>query len=80
MEDAPKYMTTREVAAYFRVEPKTIRQWAHQGRIRYSRTLGGGPFRFREADVQALADETSRPGGPTPPQAGPGPGTPTPGE
>ena len=67
-------MTTREVAAYFRVMPKTIRLWAKQGRIRYSRTLGGGPFRFREADVQALADEASRPGT-TPPLAGPGPNT-----
>ena len=76
MEDEPRYMRTREVAAYFGVADKTVRQWAHDGLIPYRRTPGRGPLLFREADVQALADETSAPGAPlNPPVPGADPTT-----
>jgi excisionase family DNA binding protein len=34
-------LTPAEVAALFRVDPKTVTRWARAGRIRCIRTLGG---------------------------------------
>lgn len=45
-------MTPSEVAAMFRVKPKTVARWALAGRIPAIRTLGGH-HRFRVSDVQA---------------------------
>jgi excisionase family DNA binding protein len=42
-----------EVAALFRVDPKTVTRWAHAGRIGATRTPGGH-LRFRESEVRAL--------------------------
>lgn len=42
-----------EVAAMFRVDPKTVTRWAKEGRLRAIKTLGGHR-RFAEADVLAL--------------------------
>ncbi len=44
-----------EVAALFRVDPKTVTRWATAGRIDSVRTLGGH-YRFRESAVYALLD------------------------
>ena len=46
-------MTAREVAALFRVDPKSVARWARQGKLTAIRTPGG-QLRFRRADVRAL--------------------------
>jgi excisionase family DNA binding protein len=54
--DAPggeKLLTPSEVAALFRVDPKTVTRWAAAGRISSVRTPGGHR-RFRESEVRAL--------------------------
>jgi len=48
-----KLLTPSEVAAIFRVDPKTVTRWAKVGKLSSIRTLGGHR-RFREAEVQAL--------------------------
>jgi excisionase family DNA binding protein len=52
-----RLLTPGEVAAVFRVDPKTVTRWAAAGRIRSVRTPGGHR-RFRESAVRALLDET----------------------
>ena len=42
-----------EVAALFRVDPKTVTRWAKAGKLTSIRTLGGHR-RYREAEVRAL--------------------------
>lgn len=46
-------LTPGEVAAYFRVHPKTITRWAESGRLTSVRTLGNHR-RFRASEVRAL--------------------------
>jgi excisionase family DNA binding protein len=53
VEDAEKLLTPSEVAAIFRVDPKTVTRWAKVGKLSSIRTLGGHR-RFREAEVQML--------------------------
>lgn len=48
-----RLLTPGEVAALFRVDPKTVTRWAIAGRIGSIRTPGGHR-RFRESEVQAL--------------------------
>lgn len=48
----PMY-TPAEVAALFRVDPKTVTRWSTAGKLPAVRTLGGHR-RFRESDVKAL--------------------------
>lgn len=48
-----KLLTPSEVAAIFRVDPKTVTRWAKVGKLSAIRTLGGHR-RFRAAEVQAL--------------------------
>jgi excisionase family DNA binding protein len=50
-----RLLTPAEVAALFRVDPKTVTRWAQQGKIRSIRTLGGHR-RYSEAEVQAFLD------------------------
>ena len=50
-------LTPREVAALFRVDPKTVSRWASEGRLNAIRTLGGHR-RFRAAEVQALLQDS----------------------
>jgi excisionase family DNA binding protein len=49
----PRLLTRDEVAAMFRVEPKTVTRWAAAGRIQSVKTPGGH-VRFREDEVRAL--------------------------
>lgn len=42
-----------EVAALFRVDPKTVTRWAKAGKLSAVRTLGGHR-RFRETEIRAL--------------------------
>jgi excisionase family DNA binding protein len=44
-------LTPREVAAMFRVDPKTVTRWAKAGKLSAVRTLGGHR-RYREAEVR----------------------------
>ena len=53
-------MTPAEVAAIFRVSPKTVTRWSREGRIPAVRTLGGHR-RFRAVDVRRAAEAVSRP-------------------
>jgi excisionase family DNA binding protein len=46
-------MTPAEVAALFRVDPKTVTRWADAGKLTAIRTLGGHR-RYREDEVQNL--------------------------
>lgn len=50
-----RLMTPGEVAALFRVDPKTVTRWAKAGRIGSIRTPGGHR-RFRESEVRALLE------------------------
>ena len=53
VQEPEKLLTPSEVAAIFRVDPKTVTRWAKVGKLSSIRTLGGHR-RFREAEVQAL--------------------------
>src|ERR1700728_2774040 len=48
-----RLLTPGEVAALFRVDPKTVTRWAASGRITSIRTPAGHR-RFRESEVRAL--------------------------
>ena len=50
-----RLLTPGEVAALFRVDPKTVTRWATAGRIGSIRTPGG--HRFRESEVKTLLAE-----------------------
>lgn len=49
-------LTAREVAAMFRVDPKTVTRWAAAGRISAIRTPGGHR-RYRTAEVLKLLEQ-----------------------
>jgi excisionase family DNA binding protein len=53
MDKEDTLMTPGEVAALFRVDPKTVTRWAATGRIGSIRTPGGHR-RFWEAEVLEL--------------------------
>ncbi len=53
-----RLLTPGEVAALFRVDPKTVTRWAAAGRISSIRTPGGHR-RFRESEVRALLEGSS---------------------
>ena len=46
-------LTPAEVAALFRVDPKTVTRWARAGKLTSLRTLGGHR-RYRESEVHSL--------------------------
>lgn len=53
MDTEDRLLTPGEVAALFRVDPKTVTRWAGVGRIGSIRTPGGHR-RFRESEVLEL--------------------------
>ena len=53
--DTEALLTPAEVAALFRVDPKTVTRWARAGKLESLRTLGGHR-RYRESEVRALLD------------------------
>lgn len=57
--DHDRLLTPAEVAAMFRVDPKTLRRWAADGLIPYGFTPGGRR-RYPEAAVLALLDRPGR--------------------
>lgn len=46
-------LTPSEVAAIFRVDPKTVTRWAKSGKLTAIRTLGGHR-RYRQSEVDIL--------------------------
>lgn len=51
-----RLLTPGEVAAYFKVDPKTVTRWAKQGRLPSIKTPGGHR-RYREDLILELATE-----------------------
>ena len=56
----PRFLTPGEVAAMFRVDPKTVTRWASQGRIPSIRTPGG-QRRYPADAVEKLLREHGTP-------------------
>jgi excisionase family DNA binding protein len=56
--DAEPLMTPAEVAALFKVDPKTVTRWARAGKLSSMRTLGGHR-RYREFEVYRLYNESA---------------------
>lgn len=50
---AEELLTPAEVAAMFRVDPKTVTRWAEAGKLNPIRTLGGHR-RYRAIEVREL--------------------------
>ena len=48
-----KLLTPSEVAAMFRVDPKTVTRWAKAGKLTSIKTLGGHR-RYKESEVKEL--------------------------
>lgn len=65
--EADHLLTPSEVAALFRVDPKTVTRWAKAGKLTSIRTLGGHR-RYRSSEVRALLEQSGiqRPGPETP--------------
>ena len=59
--DSEVLLTPSEVAAMFRVDPKTVTRWAKSGKLTAIRTLGGHR-RYRQSEVKVLL-EASQPKG-----------------
>jgi excisionase family DNA binding protein len=55
--DGDELLTPSEVAALFRVDPKTVTRWAKVGKLTSIRTLGGHR-RYRANEVYSLLDRT----------------------
>ncbi|HOF64082.1 MAG TPA: BldC family transcriptional regulator [Dermatophilaceae bacterium] len=51
--DREQLLTPGEVAALFRVDPKTVTRWAKSGKLTAIRTLGGHR-RYRSSEVHRL--------------------------
>lgn len=51
--ESESLLTPAEVAAMFRVDPKTVTRWAKAGKLSSIRTLGGHR-RYRESEVRQL--------------------------
>lgn len=51
--ESEQLLTPAEVAARFRVDPKTVTRWAKKGWLTAVRTPGGHR-RYKEADVRAM--------------------------
>ncbi len=55
LTEADELLTPAEVAALFRVDPKTVTRWAKAGKLTSIRTLGGHR-RYRAVEVRALLE------------------------
>lgn len=52
-QEPERLLTPAEVAAMFRVNPKTVTRWARAGKISAIKTLGGHR-RFRASEIEQL--------------------------
>jgi excisionase family DNA binding protein len=71
VDTGDRLLTPGEVAALFRVDPKTVTRWAAAGRIGSIRTPGGHR-RFRESEVRTLLEGEGLAGLPDDPSPGNG--------
>jgi len=55
-EEPEQLLTPSEVAAMFRVNPKTVTRWARAGKISAIRTLGGHR-RFRASEIRKFLEQ-----------------------
>jgi len=55
-QQADTLLTPAEVAALFRVNPKTVTRWARAGKITAIRTLGGHR-RFRATEIRRCLEQ-----------------------
>lgn len=55
-------LTPAEVAAMFRVDPKTVTRWATEGKLHPIRTLGGHR-RYRVTEIRELLKKAGTSGG-----------------
>ena len=62
LSDPERLLTPAEVAAMFRVDPKTVTRWARDGRLTAVRTLGGHR-RYLESEVLGLLRAARSAGG-----------------
>ena len=58
-DNSEKLLTPSEVAAMFRVDPKTVTRWAKAGKLSSIRTLGGHR-RYRESEIRDLIAVSSQ--------------------
>ena len=58
--DDDALLTPSEVAAMFRVNPKTVTRWARAGKISAIRTLGGHR-RFRASEIRQFLEQVEDP-------------------
>ena len=58
-DNSEKLLTPSEVAALFRVDPKTVTRWAKAGKLSSIRTLGGHR-RYRESEIRELIEVSSQ--------------------
>ncbi len=54
-DNAETLLTPAEVAALFRVDPKTVTRWAKAGKLSSIRTLGGHR-RYLESEVKGILE------------------------
>jgi excisionase family DNA binding protein len=59
-EEHEELLTPSEVAAMFRVNPKTVTRWARSGKISAIRTLGGHR-RFHKSEITRILAESGEP-------------------
>jgi excisionase family DNA binding protein len=57
-DEQERLLTPAEVAALFRVDPKTVTRWAKAGKLSSIRTLGGHR-RYWEAEVRDLLERSA---------------------
>lgn len=58
-ETPDRLLTPAEVAAMFRVNPKTVTRWARAGKLTAIRTLGGHR-RFRASEIKRCLEEAPK--------------------
>jgi excisionase family DNA binding protein len=58
-DNTEKLLTPSEVAALFRVDPKTVTRWAKAGKLSSIRTLGGHR-RYRESEIRELIEVSTQ--------------------
>ena len=58
MNGQENLLTPAEVAALFRVDPKTVTRWAKAGKLTSIKTLGGHR-RYKESEVKELLKSIS---------------------
>lgn len=64
LDDAPEYLTVKQLAAVLQVPVATIYRWRHLGEGPRGIRVSGRHVRFRKRDVQAFLDQRADDGRP----------------